>query len=304
MAADQSTAVTDILHRSLSVSRPKQARRWVWRFARTKPLGFGGLVILVMMGGGAVLAPFIAPYSYDQTDFLARLAGPSQSHVFGTDNLGRDLFSRVLYGTRVSMAVAFGAVILAKVLATIIAVITGYYGGWLDKVVQRIVDIWLSVPALILLISLLGVVGPGFWSMLLAIGLLNAPASARLIRSVVVAVRHEAYVDAARAIGASDLRVLMLYVLPNILHIIIYSATVTLGAVIILAASLGFLGYGVPPPQPDLGAMLSGAGLQFMRRSPWMALWPGLAITLIVFAFNVFGDALRDVLDPRLRGSR
>src|SRR5581483_11477914 len=134
------------------------------------------------------------------------------------------------------------------------------------------------------------------------IGLLYVPGSSRLIRSVVVSVRQEAYIDAARSVGASDTRLLFLYVLPNILPIIIYSATVSLGSVIIVAASLGFLGYGVPPPQPDLGAMLSGAGLQFMRRSPWMAIWPGMAITLIVFSFNVFGDALRDVIDPRLRG--
>jgi peptide/nickel transport system permease protein len=299
---DLATASSDTA--LLSLSTQHSALSTAWRFVRAKPLGFGGLVVLVIFGLAALLAPLIAPYGYDETDFLARLQPPSAAHIFGTDNLGRDLFSRVLYGLQISMGLAFGAVLLSKSVATVIAVLSGYYGGWLDKIVQRFVDIWLSVPTLILLVSLLGVIGSGFWPMLIVIGLANAPGSSRLIRSVVVSVRSETYVEAAQAVGAGDARIVLRYILPNILHMVIYSATVTLGGVIILAASLGFLGFGVPPPRPDLGGMLSGAGLQFMRRSPWLAIWPGLTITLIVFAFNVFGDALRDVLDPRLRGSR
>ena len=298
----QPAAAADIFRQAPPARRRWRALRFFMRFARSKPLGFGGLVLLLVFGAAAVFAPLIAPYSYDETDFLARLEPPGRAHVFGTDNLGRDLFSRVLYGTQISMAVAFGAVLISKSLATLIALLSGYFGGWLDKVTQRFIDIWLSIPTLILLISLLGVIGPGFWSMLIVIGLATVPGSSRLIRSIVVSVRHEMYIEAARAVGVSDGRILLRYVLPNILHIVVYSSTVTLGGVIILAASLGFLGYGVPPPRPDLGGMLSGAGLQFMRRSPWLAVWPGLAITLIVFAFNVFGDALRDLLDPRLRG--
>lgn len=302
MVAEQQAATHDLFQKSRSSERRWPVLRFIVRLARTRPLGFACLLILVTFGVAAALAPVIAPYSYDETDFLARLEGPSRQHIFGTDNLGRDLFSRVLYGTQVSMAIAFGAVLLAKSLATLIAVVSGYFGGWLDKSIQRFVDIWLAIPALVLLISLLGVIGPGFWSMIILIGLVNVPGSSRLIRSVVVSVRSEMYMEAARSIGASNGRLLARYVLPNITHMIIYSATVTLGTVIILAASLGFLGYGVPPPRPDLGGMLSGAGLQFMRRAPWLAIWPGLAITMIVFAFNVFGDALRDLLDPRLRG--
>jgi peptide/nickel transport system permease protein len=300
--AVQRAASVDLLHAPLAAQRRWRTLRFMVRFARTKPLGFGGLVLLLIFGVGSALAGWIAPYAYDDTNFLARLEGPSRSHIFGTDNLGRDLFSRVLYATQISMVVAFGAVFISKSVATIIAMLSGFYGGWIDKITQRFVDIWLSIPTLVLLISLLGVMGPGVWSMLIVIGLVTVPGSSRLIRSVVVSVRHEVYVEAARAIGVSDMRMLLRYILPNILHIIIYSATVSLGAVIILAASLGFLGYGVPPPRPDLGGMLSGAGLQFMRRSAWLAIWPGLSITLIVFAFNVFGDALRDMLDPRLRG--
>jgi peptide/nickel transport system permease protein len=277
----------------------RRATGATFRFARHKPLGFGGLVVVSLCGAAALLAPVVAPYPYEQTNFAARLQGPSWSHLFGTDNLGRDLFSRVLYGARVSMAIAFGAVLIAETIATALAVVTGYYGGWLDKLVQRVVDIWLAVPALLLLVSMLGLVGPGVQPALVAIGLLSVPSSARLLRSVVVGVTNEAYVHAARSVGASDARLLLRHVLPNVLHMVIYSATVLLGSTILLTASLGFLGFGVPPPHPDLGGMLSGAGLQFMRRSPWMAIWPGLTITLIVFSFNVFGDALRDVLDPR-----
>ena len=280
-----------------------QSFGWLLRLARRKPMGFFGLVVLVLIGLAAALAPYITPYHFATPDFSARLQGPSATHWFGTDNLGRDLFSRVIYAARVSLGISAGAVVLAKVLATSVALFTGYYGGWIDKVGQRFVDIWIALPRLIILVTLIGLLGPSPLSLLLLVGLTNAPSSARLIRSVVVSVREEPYVEAARALGASDRRIIFQHILPNIMHIVIYSATVTLGAVILIITSLGFLGYGVPPPTPDLGAMLSGTGLTFMRRNPWMALWPGLVITLVVFAFNVLGDALRDVLDPRMRGS-
>ena len=278
--------------------------QWIGRLATRKPLGFVGLVILVIVGLSGVLAPVVAPYDYAETDFAARLQGPSWAHLFGTDDLGRDLLSRVLYGARVSLGISFAAVLLAKVLATFIAVLTGYYGGRVDKIGQRFVDVWLALPRLIVLITLVGLFGASAIGLILLVGLTNAPSSARLIRSVVVGVRAEPYIEAARAVGARDSRIILQYVLPNIMHMVIFSATATLGAVILIITSLGFLGYGVPPPVPDLGAMLSGPGLTYMQANPWMALWPGLVITIVVFAFNVLGDALRDVLDPRMRGSR
>jgi peptide/nickel transport system permease protein len=281
----------------------EQVLRWPFQFARRKPLGFAGLMILLVFAIGAIFAPTIAPYGYQDTDFGARLLGPSRAHIFGTDNLGRDLFSRVLFGTRVSFGVSLGAVLLAKSLATAMAVLSGYYGGWFDKLFQRLIDIWIALPLLIILITLIGLLGPSATTLIIVIGLGNAPGASRLVRSVVVQVREEPYVEAAHALGASDVRIMLRYILPNIVHIVIFSATVTLGSVILIAASLGFLGYGLPPPHPDLGAMLSGDGLTFMRRLPWLAIWPGVAITLIVFSFNVLGDALRDVLDPRLRGT-
>lgn len=288
--------------------RPERSRLSLpWRaistLARRKPLGFVGFLILLIVGGAAALAPWVAPYGYQDTDLTARLTSPSSEHPFGTDNLGRDLLSRVIWGARISLGISFGAVVIAKGLATVIAVLSAFYGGWFDKIVQRFVDIWIALPTLIILVTLLGVLGANPWSLVIVIGLANAPHSSRLIRSVVLGVREEPYIEAARSLGMRDTRIMFLYILPNIAHMIIYSASVTLGSVILIVASLGFLGYGVPPPHPDLGAMLSGDGLTFMRRMPWMALWPGLVITLVVFAFNVFGDALRDLLDPRMRGA-
>lgn len=282
--------------------RGVSGRRRAWRMVRSRPLGLACLLVLATLSLAAALAPMVAPYGYDEADFLNRLKGPSTEHPFGTDNLGRDLLSRVLYGMRVSLFIAVGAVLLAESMALLIAVVTGYFGGWLDALVQRVIDIWLAVPVLVLLVSLVGVAGPGVITALLATGLLSVPASSRLLRSAVLGVRGEPYVEAARALGASHPRVLLVHIIPNITHLVVYSATIALGAVIMLVASLGFLGLGVPPPQPDLGGMLSGAGLQFMRRSPWLALWPGLAIMLIVFTVNIAGDTLRDLLDPRLRG--
>lgn len=276
--------------------------RWLLMLAKRKPLGFSGLVILAIFVFSAVFAKWVAPYSYTQPDFLARLEGPSMAHLLGTDNLGRDLLSRVIYGTRVSFGISFAAVVLAKTLATLMALISGYFGGWFDKLFQRLVDIWISLPTLVILITLIGVLGQGATTMIVVIGLGNAPNASRLVRSIVVSVREEPYIMAAECLGASHMRIMFRHMIPNIAHIVIFSATVTLGSTILIVASLGFLGYGIPPPQPDLGAMLSGDGLEFMRRHPYMAFWPGVAITLIVFAFNVFGDALRDVLDPRLRG--
>ncbi|MGE3855982.1 MAG: ABC transporter permease [Dehalococcoidia bacterium] len=278
--------------------------RWLVTFARKKPLGFVGLFVLLLVGGSAVLAPVITPYDYAATNFSNRLSGPTLSNIFGTDNLGRDLFTRVVYGARVSLGISFAAVLLAKVLATTIGIITGYYGGWVDKIGQRFVDMWIALPRLIIILTMIGLMGPSATTLIILVGLANAPTSIRLIRSTVVSVREEAYMEAARSLGASDSRIMVRHLLPNVFHIVMFSATVTLGAVILIVASLGFLGYGVPPPQPDLGAMLSGAGLTYMRQNPWMAFWPGIVITAVVFAFNVLGDALRDVLDPRLRGSR
>jgi len=272
------------------------------RFVRRRPLGAAGFFLLLIMASGAILAPAIAPYDYDLPDFTARLQSPSWTHLLGTDQLGRDILSRVIWGTRVSLGVSLAAVTLAQGTAAALAIFSGYYGGWTDTIIQRFVDVWQALPTLIIVITLIGIVGPSIGVLIAIVGLATAPRATRLIRSVVVQVREEPYIEAAQAIGVPNSQIMTRYILPNVAHVMMYSATVALGSVILIVTSLGFLGYGVPPPHPDLGAMLSGDGLTFMRRQPMIAVAPGVAIAIAVFSFNVFGDALRDALDPRLRG--
>ena len=274
----------------------------LWTFCRRKPLGaLGGLIVLVLLLL-ALFAPWIAPYTYDETIPGARMKAPGSQFWMGTDNLGRDVFSRVVYGAGVSVTVGFGAVLLANVLATLIGITSGYFGGAYDICVQRVVDAWQSFPFLVVILSMMAVLGPGLLNLVLALGVLGAAAGSRVIRGTTISVMQNTYVEAARALGAGHLRIMLRYVLPNVAATIIILATIGLGAAILAESALSFLGFGVPPPYPSWGAMLSGSGRSFMYRAPWMAIWPGAAISLAVFGFNMLGDALRDVLDPRLRG--
>jgi peptide/nickel transport system permease protein len=233
-----------------------------------------------------------------------RLQGPSLAHPFGTDANGRDMLSRVIWGARISVTVGFGAVLISTVLATSIGVISGYFGGWFDLLFQRLIDIWIAFPALVLLVSLVAVLGPGLWSVTIILGVLVTPGNSRVIRSAVIAMRHLPYVETAHCLGAGHARIILRHVLPNVFVPILILATVRLGTAILAEATISFLGYGVPPPYPAWGAMLSGTGRAYMLQSPWLSVWPGLAISLVVFGFNMLGDALRDVLDPRMRGTR
>jgi peptide/nickel transport system permease protein len=274
----------------------------LWQFCRHKPLGaLGGLIVLVLLIL-ALFAPWIAPYKYDETIAGARMKAPGSQFWMGTDNLGRDVFSRVVYGASVSVTVGFGAVLLANVLAALIGVTSGYFGGVYDICVQRVVDAWQSFPFLVVILSMMAVLGPGMLNLILALGVLGAAAGSRVIRGSTISVMQNTYVEAARALGAGHLRIMLRYLLPNVAATIIILATIGLGAAILAESALSFLGFGVPPPYPSWGAMLSGSGRSFMYRAPWMAIWPGAAISLAVFGFNMLGDALRDVLDPRLRG--
>ena len=275
----------------------------VWRFCRRKPLGAIGGAIVLLLIVMALFAHWIAPCPYDDTIRGARMKPPSAQFWMGTDNLGRDMFSRVVYGARVSVAVGFGAVLLATCLATTIGITSGYFGGAYDIVVQRVVDAWQSFPFLVIILSLMAVLGPGLLNLILALGVLGTAAASRVIRGATISVVQNPYIEAARALGCGHLRILARYVLPNVAATIIILATIGLGGFILAEAALSFLGFGVPPPYPSWGAMLSGSGRSYMYRAPWMALWPGVAISLAVFGFNMLGDALRDVLDPRLRGS-
>lgn len=283
----------------------------ILRFARNKPLGaVGGVIVLVLMLTAA-FAQQIAPYDYDQGKGIDRLKGPSLHHLFGTDNLGRDLFSRIIYGARVSIEVGFGAVLVGTGLATIFGVISGYYGGLFDLIFQRFIDAWIAFPAIVLLACLVTILtsratssGSSIAVVAVALGLIVAGGSTRVVRSSVIAIRDMPYMEAARCTGCTNTRIILRYVLPNVLAPIIILATVQLGGAILAESTLSFLGFGVKPPMPAWGSMLAGSGRQFFLIAPWLAIWPGLAISLAVFGFNMLGDALRDVLDPRLRGSR
>jgi len=276
----------------------------LWRLVREKPLGaFGGMLVLVLMVC-AIFAHWIAPYPYDETNVRQRLKPPGAQFYLGTDNLGRDVFSRIIYGARISVTVGFGAVTLSILLATILGVTSGYFGGKVDVLVQRIVDAAMAFPTLVILLSIMAVLGPGLLNVILVLGIVPSANRSRVIRSATLAAKENQYVEAAQAVGASHLRIILCYILPNVMAPIIIVATNALGAVILVEATLSFLGFGVPPPYPSWGEMLSGSGRSYMYKAPWMATWPGVAISLAVFGFNMLGDALRDLLDPRLRGGR
>lgn len=275
----------------------------VWQFCRRKPLGaIGGFIILALLVM-AVFAEWIAPYAYDQSIQNARLRPPGSGFLLGTDNVSRDIFSRIVYGARVSVTVGFSTVFLATLLATTIGITSGYFGGRYDLLIQRIVDAWQSFPFLVIVLSLLAVLGPGMLNVILSLSVVAAAGASRVIRGATLPVIANQYMEAARAIGCGHLRIMLHHVLPNVAATIIVLATIGLGGVILAESALSFLGYGVPPPHPSWGAMLSGSGRTYMYAAPWIAVWPGVAISLAVFGFNMLGDALRDVLDPRLRGT-
>ncbi len=285
-------------------ARLQVVTRGLWRLIKEKPLGaFGGVIVLGLLFC-ALLAPWIATNPYDQTNVRNRLKPPSSQFYFGTDNLGRDIFSRIVYGARVSVTVGFGAVSIGISLATIIGVGSAYFGGKFDILVQRLVDAQVAIPGLLLLLNIMVVTGPGLLNIILALGVVSAAGSSRIIRSAALSAKENQFVEAARAVGASHLRIILCYILPNIMAPIIIITTISLGFTILIESTLSFLGFGVPPPYPSWGEMLSGSGRSYMLKAPWMATLPGVAISLAVFGFNMLGDALRDLLDPRLRGGR
>ena len=289
----------------LGVARRKRRNRWldfVVRLFREKPLAATGLVIVVVLLATAILADFIAPYDYREQNLQESLMGHSFTHFMGTDQLGRDIFSRIVVGARVSLVVAFSCVAGFLVIAIVFGMGTGYMGGKIDMLVQRFVDGWMTIPTLIILLAMVSVVGQGLWQIILVLSVDRGISTSRVLRGEALALKETTYVEAARAVGAGHLRIFLLHVVPNAFAPIIIMATISLGVFILAEASLSFLGYGVPPPFPTWGSMLSGSGLSYMQRAPWMAIWPGVALTVGVWAFNMLGDGMRDQLDPRLRG--
>lgn len=302
----QATSAAELERIGLAPRDPGWSRAWRIgsKFARRQPLGFIGAVIIAVLLFVALAAPAIVPFHPNEIS-AARLVAPGeQGHLLGTDSFGRDVLSRVMYGARVSITVGFAAVALSTSLALFIGVLPGYFGGWFDSIVQRFVDALMAFPGLVLLVALVAVFGPGMTQLILILGVVGSAGAARVFRSAVLGIRSNAYLEAVVALGASPSRVIIKHVLPNIFAPMMISVTVSLGGIILAEAGLSFLGLGVPPPASSWGNMLSVDGRRFMLTAPWLAIVPGIAITLVVFAFNMLGDSLRDVLDPRLRGRR
>ena len=274
------------------------------RLVRDKRLGaVGGAIFLLFLLAG-LGADWLAPHGVNETDMLHRLEPPSAEFWLGTDHLGRDVLSRILVGAQLSMMVGFLAAGLATAVSILLGVLSGYLGGRVDMFIQRLVDAWMTFPDLVLLIVVVSIVGPGVPQIVIILGLLYGIAGSRIVRGAVVSVRENMYTHAAQSMGARTAHVLRRHILPNIMPVVIVLFTTRVGAVILAEAGLSFLGLGVPPPAPTWGGMLSDSGRSYMYLAPWLALAPGLCLTVVVYAINVYGDALRDLLDPRMRGGR
>lgn len=272
----------------------------IWgRLVRNKS-AMAGLIILLILILTAIFADFIAPYGYDDQVLDDQFISPCLEHIFGTDNFGRDIFSRVVYGSRISLQVGLISMGVAVILGCIVGSIAGYYTGLVDNLIMRIIDIMLAIPSILLAISIAAALGPGLRNVMIAIAIGSVPQFARIVRASILTVKEQEYIEASRATGASDLRIIVSHILPNCIAPIIVQTTLGVGNAILNAAGLSFIGLGVQPPIPEWGAMLSAAR-QYIRDYWWMLTFPGLAIMLTVFALNVLGDGLRDALDPRLK---
>jgi len=272
------------------------------RLVKEKPLGVVGGVITLLLLLTGIFADFLAPYAYYELHTADMLAAPSARFWLGTDFMGRDLLSRVIFGARISVIVGLSASTMATLVATFIGILCGYIGGKFDLVVQRFVDAVMCLPQLIILIFVISVIGPGMLQIILVLGIIWGIGGSRMVRSAVIGINENVYVQAAVAVGCPTTRILTRHILPNIMApIIIYFSTVVPG-VILTEAALSFLGFGIPPPTPSWGGMLSLSGRKYMFRSQWPIIWPGLALSTVVYGVNMFGDAVRDLLDPRLRG--
>ncbi|MED1906052.1 nickel transporter permease [Cytobacillus firmus] len=248
----------------------------------------------------AVLAPLISPYDPYEIDLVNKLQPPSADHIMGTDDKGRDIFSRILYGSQLSLAVGFVSVFIGALFGIVLGIISGYYGGWVDTIIMRFIDVLLAFPGLLLALAIVSALGPSLINVMIAVGVFSIPTFARIVRGSTLSVKKMEYIDAIRVLGASDLKIIFVHILPNIMSPIIVQGTLRLATSILSVAGLSFLGMGAQPPTPEWGAMLSD-GRDFLFTAPHIALFPGIAIALIVLGFNLFGDGLRDALDPRMK---
>ena len=269
--------------------------------ARRYPLGAFGAVIMAVCVFAALFAPYITVYDPLSTNAAFSLARPSAQQWLGCDFMGRDVYSRIVYGSRISLAVGIGSLSLGLTCGILIGLTSGYLGGWIDLAAQRLIDILQSLPLLVMALLMTASLGPSLKNTIIAISIALIPSSARVVRSTTLSLREQPFVESAKAIGMSEVRIAFRHVLPNTLAPLIVLGTAQLGATILIEATLSFLGLGVPEPHPSWGRMLSESAAEYVRTAPWLVIFPGLAISLVVFGTNLFGDALRDLLDPRQR---
>ncbi|MEE9316188.1 MAG: oligopeptide ABC transporter permease [bacterium] len=270
-----------------------------WKRFRRNKLAMLGALIIFSLALVAVIAPLIAPFSPHQQDILHRLEPPSTKHPLGTDDLGRDLLSRVIYGTRISLLVGFVAIGIAIIIGSILGLLSGYFGGWLDTVIMRFVDIMLCFPTFFLILMVIAFLEPNIWTVMVVIGLTGWPGLTRLVRGECLSIRERGFVQAAKVLGLSNTRVMFVHLLPNVMAPILVTATLGIGGAILTESALSFLGLGVQPPTPSWGNILT-AGKDYITVAWWLSLYPGLAILITVLAYNLLGEGLRDVLDPRM----
>jgi peptide/nickel transport system permease protein len=272
------------------------------RMLREKPLATFGLAVIVILLLTGIFANFLAPYGMNEIHLVDALQSPSSKYLLGTDQLGRDVLSRVIYGARISMIIGLCATALSTLLSVFIGATSAFVGGKVDLVVQRFIDVWMSIPSFAILMTFMSLVGAGIIQIIIVLGVTVGIGGSRFIRSAVIAIKSNLYVSAADAIGCSPIRSMIRHILPNIMAPIIISFTLGVGGAIMAEASLSFLGFGVPPNVPSWGSMISSEGQKYFQRAPELALWPGFALSIVVYGINMFGDGLRDLLDPRLRG--
>ena len=289
----------------LSTSRSQTGRLWksTTEFITRKPLGATGLAIILVMVVMATASPIISFYDPIEWNLSDKLESPSLKHWLGTDEMGRDLWSRMLGGARVSLLVGFASVAFGSTLGGVLGIVSGWYGGKFDQIVQRLMDAMMAIPTLILALAILASLGQSLFNIILAVGIVQIPRANRVVRSQVLAVKESQYVEGAKAIGASNMRIMVAHITPQCVAPWLIIATGALGIAILTEASLSFLGLGVQQPEPSWGGMLSGSARDWFVIAPWMAIWPGVGLSLSVYGFNLFGDAIRDILDPRLRGT-
>jgi peptide/nickel transport system permease protein len=271
------------------------------RLVKEKPLGTAGAAIVLLLLFVGIFANWIAPYGYNEVFVGPKLGSSTGQFWLGTDQVGRDILSRIIYGARISMYVGLGVSTIGVVLNAIIGLISGYFGGKTDLIIQRFVDAWMCFPGIFIILTIMALVGPGVLQMIIVLGVLYGLTGSRTLRGAVISIKENVYVEAARAIGCPGRSIILRHLLPNIMAPLIIIFTVSIGGAILIESSISFLGYGIPAPIPSWGGMLS-QGRLYMFQSPMLAMWPGLALSIVVYGINMFGDALRDLLDPRLRG--